>query len=132
MNADDKATALKNLYDHVARVAVTINGKPYRAVEHLNVPAAMAAEPRGEDVPTVRVTMPNGFEVEICPTQPLSLGNALSARAKRTYRGQPKSDYTFVCGPSGWTREQLRSPTRTFALASRLTADFLPSPTFER
>ncbi len=104
MNADDKATALKNLYDHVARVAVTINGKPYRAVEHLNVPAAMAAEPRGEDVPTVRVTMPNGFEVEICPTQPLSLGNALSARAKRTYRGQPKSDYTFVCGPSGWTR----------------------------
>ena len=65
MNADDKATALKNLYDHIARVAVAMNGKPYRAVEHLNVPAAIVAEPHGEDVPTVRVTMPNGFEVEI-------------------------------------------------------------------
>ena len=104
MTADDKAKALKNLYDHVARVATTMNGKPYRAVEHLSLPAAMVAEPRGEDVPTVRVAMPNGFEVEFCPTQPLSLGNALSVRAKRIYQGQPKNDYTFVFGPNGWTR----------------------------
>jgi hypothetical protein len=101
MNADDKATALKNLYDHIARVAVAMNGKPYRAVEHLNVPAAMVAEPHGEDVPTVPVTMPNGFEVEICPTQPLSLGNALSARAKRIYRGQSDEDIRSCLTPDG-------------------------------
>jgi hypothetical protein len=104
MNADEKATALATLYDHVERVAVTMNGRASRAVEHLSLPAAMVAEPRGEDVPTVRVTMPNNFEVEFCPTFPLSIGNALSVRAKRIYRGQPKSDYTFVFGPNGWTR----------------------------
>jgi hypothetical protein len=104
VNPDDKATALDSLYNHVARVAITMNGKPHRSVGHLSLPAAMIAEPRGEDVPTVRVTMPNAFEVELCPTFPLSAGNALSVRAKRIYRGQPKNDYTFVFGPSGWTR----------------------------
>jgi hypothetical protein len=104
MNADEKAAALGNLYDHVQRVAVTMNGRASRDVENLSVPAAMASQPRGENVPTVRVAMPNGFEVEFSPTLPLSIGNALSVRAKRIYRGQPKSDYTFVFGPNGWTR----------------------------
>jgi hypothetical protein len=79
-----------------------MNGRPYRAVEHLSFPAAMVAEPRGEDVPTVRVSMPNDFEVEFCPTFPLSIGNALSVKAKRICRGQPKNDHTFVSGPNGW------------------------------
>jgi len=104
MNADEKAIALGNLYDHVQRVAVRMNGRASRDVEHLALPAAMRAEPRGENVGTVCVAMPNGVEVEFCPTVPLSSGNALSVRAKRIYRGQPKSDYTFVFGPSGWTR----------------------------
>jgi hypothetical protein len=104
MSPDDKATALDSLYNHVAQVAVTMNGKPYRAVEHLSFPVAMVAAPRGEDVPTLRVAMPNGFEVEFCPTFPLSLGNALSVRAKRIYRGQPKNDYTFMFGSNGWAR----------------------------
>jgi hypothetical protein len=104
MNADDKGRALGILYDRVARVASTMNGKPYRSVEQLSLPAATVAAPHGEDVPTIRVAMPNGFEVEFCPTFPLSIGNALSVRAKRIYGGQPKKDYTFVFGPNGWTR----------------------------
>ncbi len=80
-----------------------MNGRPYRAVERLSYPSAMAAgTPPGEDVATLRVTMPNGFDVEFCPLYPLSIGNPLVVRAKRIFKGQPKNDYTFTLGKNDW------------------------------
>ena len=118
-----KANALNELYNYAERMAVMMDGRPYRAVEHLSYPGVIAARtPRGEDVPTLRVAMPDDFQVEFCPMHPLSVpGNALIVRATRVFKGQSKNDYIFTWGLNGWTCGAV--PVTDEAIHSCLTPD---------
>jgi hypothetical protein len=124
-----KANALDELYNYAERVTVAMDGRPYRAAEDLSYRGVIAAStPRGEDVPTLRVTMPDGFQVEFCPIHPLSVpGNALIVRAKRVFKGQSKNDYIFTWGLNGWTCSGV--PVTDETIRSCLTPDGPPPAT---
>jgi len=50
------------------------------------------ADYQSENVPALYAEMPDRFDVEFAPSFPLSIGNALSVRAKRFHCGLPKSE----------------------------------------
>lgn len=62
----------------------------------------MIATPQSEDAPSLHVKMPNGFQVDFAPVNPLSIGNVLSVRAVRTFKEQRKSDHIFAYLQGGW------------------------------
>jgi hypothetical protein len=72
----------------------------------LSFPSAIVAAPATETVPALHVEMPDFFRLEMAPPHPLSIGNALTVRVKRTHGSARKSDWNFSFGPKGWQRTQ--------------------------
>jgi hypothetical protein len=102
---DTKTTALVELYSRVTRVAGAMGGTASPYTSSLSVQSAMAPPsplgPRAEDAPALLVNMPKGFEVDFAPSNPLSIGTALSVTATRTVGAGRKSDRSFIFGPDG-------------------------------
>lgn len=97
-----KIAALNKLYNRFAQVARAMGGNASSGESILSLPSAMVATSASEKVPSLHVKMPNGFEVRLAPTNPLSLGNTLSVKAKRTISSSCKNDWMFRFGPNGW------------------------------
>jgi hypothetical protein len=108
----DKSAALDTLYRRFRGVAETIGGTASQETVERFLEGALVAEPRSEDVPALRVEMPGRFRVELAPPGPLSVGNILLVRARRTHGGALKSDWSLVFGPEGWrwTKAPLSDP----------------------
>jgi hypothetical protein len=101
----DKSAALNSLYARIMAIAKAMGGSASLAAAQ-SIPPAMIAEPRSDDVPALRVKMPDEFEVDFAPYLPLSVGSALSVRAMRTHSGWSETDWTFIFGTDGWRRAQ--------------------------
>ena len=94
----DKFALLNDLFNRIAQIAGAMGGDAIRdnlPVSHMNM---TVAEPHSEDVPALRVEMPNGFCVEFVPSGPLSTPYVLSVNVRRTHQGFPKtgSSMNFV------------------------------------
>ncbi len=100
----DKSAALDELYGRITQIAGAMGGTTSRSLSSLAFPSAMTASPRTEDVPSLCVKMPDKFQVDFAPSNPLSIGNALSVKAARTLGVSRKSDWIFSFGPKGWQR----------------------------
>ncbi len=103
---NEKAAALKGLYRRIEKIADDMGGGATRLTASRSIPSAMTAAPRAEDIPTLRVEMPDSFEVEFSPSFPLSIGNVLTVQAKRNHSGYRKTDWQVNFGPEGWRRTQ--------------------------
>lgn len=106
ITVNDKSAALGKLYDRITRVAEAMGGTASPQVLALTIPGAMTAGYQSENAPALCAEMPDSFQVEFAPSFPLSIGNALSVRAKRFHAGLPKSEWGFNLGPDGWRRTQ--------------------------
>jgi hypothetical protein len=106
LGINEKTAALGALYDRIARIAEAMGGHAFQFVLALTVPGAMTADYCSENAPALHAEMPDSFEVKFAPTFPLSIGNALSVRARRSHAGSPKNDCGFNFGPDGWRRTQ--------------------------
>lgn len=104
MNRTENSTALNELYGRIEKVAAEMNGKTARTNVERSIPAAMTASPKSENVPALRVAMPDDFRVEVAPPHPLSLGNNLSVQATRFQKGVRKSDWQFGFNGHEWQR----------------------------
>jgi hypothetical protein len=98
----NKTDALDELYDRITLIATAMGGVASRVLVSMAMPNLLVPEPHNEEVPALRVLMPDGFQVEVTPTQPLSVPFALSVRLYRTHRGVRKIGSLLVCGASGW------------------------------
>jgi len=98
----NKKAELDTLYGRITKEAEAMGGSASHSSSSLSVPGAMTATPQSENAPSLHVKMPNGFQVDFAPVNPLSIGNALSVRAIRTTGGHRKSDHTFVFLQGGW------------------------------
>jgi hypothetical protein len=103
---NDKAAALGKLYDRITRVAEAMGGTASHQVLALTVPGQMTAGYQSENAPALCAEMPDSFQVDFAPAFPLSIGSALSVKAKRTHAGSPKNEWGFNFGPDGWRRTQ--------------------------
>jgi hypothetical protein len=104
--ASDKSRALNELYCRITQIAEAMGGRVFPIESSLSFPSATVADPRFEDVPALRVDMPDDFRVEFVPSYPLSFPSDLSMRAKRIHGGLRKSDWHFNFAPDGWRRTQ--------------------------
>lgn len=98
----NKTAELDTLYGRIKKDAEAMGGTALRSSSSVAVPGAMTATSQNEDAPSLHVKMPNEFQVDFAPINPLSIGNALSVRAVRTFKGQRKSDKVFVYLQGGW------------------------------
>ncbi len=98
----NKVAALDDLYGRITQVAKAMGATASRSVSSLSIPSAMTATSRTEDAPTLHVNTPNGFQVDFSPSNPLSIGNALSVKATRTLRGSRKSDQVISFLQNAW------------------------------
>jgi len=106
LTVNDKSAALCKLYDRITRVAEAMGGTATHQVLALTIPGAMTAGYQSENAPALRAEMPDSFQVEFAPSFPLSIGNALSVKARRTHAGFSKTEWGFTLGPDGWRRTQ--------------------------
>lgn len=106
LTVNDKCAVLGKLFSRITGIAKAMGGNPSDQVLALTIPSAMTAEFRSENAPALWVEMPNSFQVEFAPSIPLSIGSALSVRAKRTHDGGRKRDWTFTYWPDGWRTAQ--------------------------
>jgi hypothetical protein len=121
----NKTAALDELYDRIAQAAAAMGGTASRAVSSLSIPSTLVPTPGTEGAPTLHIKMPNGFEVELSPTHPLSIGTALSVQARRTIGGARKSDWMLSFGPNGWQRSQ--APLSDREISACLTPEGPPT-----
>ncbi len=106
LTVNDKTAALRQLYDRIARVAEAMGGTASHQVSALTIPGVKTADYQSENAPALCAEMPDGFRVDFAPFFPLSIGNALSVRARRFHAGSPRSEWGFNLGPDGWRRTQ--------------------------
>jgi hypothetical protein len=104
LTSDTKTAALCGLYARIKRIAVDAGGDPSSPTIKLSFPSPGVATPRTEDAPALRIAMPDGFQLDFAPSNPLSLGSTLSVTATRTNNGRRKNDWTFRFEPRGWRR----------------------------
>jgi len=104
LTVSDKSAALGKLYDRITRVAEAMGGTASHQVLALTVPGQMTVGYQSENVTALCAEMPNSFRVDFAPSFPLSIGSALSVKARRTHAGSPKNEWGFNFGPDGWRR----------------------------
>lgn len=125
---DGKFAALNELYSRITRIAEAMGGTASPVVLGLSLPSAVVATPRSEDAPALGVEMPGGFQVDFAPAHPLSIGNALSVRARRTHRGGRKNDWIFTFIQDVWRYSQ--NPLSDEEIRKCLTPDGPPPPSY--
>ena len=99
---NEKYAALADLYSRIEQIAKELGGAADSVIVPVSHMIATVLDPRSEDVPALRVKMPNGFRVEFAPSGPLSTPYVLSVRVRRAHHGVPKSDCLFNFLSDGW------------------------------
>lgn len=66
----DKSTALNEFYRRITQIAEAMGGHASPIKSSLLFPIAMVAAPRSEEVPALRVNMPDDLEIEFSPSYP--------------------------------------------------------------
>jgi hypothetical protein len=104
--SEEKSAALDLLYARVSRVAEAMGGKAVPRLAAIKFASAVVDIPRTEAVNALLLEMPAGFQVELTPAHPLSIGNVVSVRAVRSHAGGRKTDWTFNFVNGEWQAAQ--------------------------